>query len=652
MHNPLLIIIIVGIICIAVGFLIGYFVQSDTGDGTDGGTDGGTGGGTDGGTGGMKKYVERYVNENQLQYHGNSGLPLIQTYADKMTNFQELADTYDNSLAIIYYTAINDFTKAKSLADAWIQILVWTGWDDDDMNITNMNLLRARYKNDGTWWTKIIGGDTQVRDVGNNSYMALALAKFGATFSKRINIMKSGASINIYTRAAIAIMKFIHTKRASTVTVYESNAYVDQVGTGSVTGYIAREAPDNYLSTEHHIDMYALANVIHNTPDVSNEEKTICGEVMDNVKAYMDVIYDSDTGTYMIGTFAPDSTGKAALNTRDPTPVDCQTWAMLTGMDDDTADIQNHGMTWVKEHCYIYDQYRPVTNGGILSTCVDTEAFIPCTQTNNSDPTYTGIRFTKRGMGIQLENTGSGLMALARHSYMTTTGNRPHADAIQSISESIDTLSMRFPCGMVASLWDLHGSDLPEYKEKDAIGNSVPQNTGLSWSYAAVPHLASTLYCVLARMYVDAGPDASVAEREIYNPYSRIFTENIRDLPSGETKKLEFTASSNGFGMQFPLDSTHQITDSELFNSDYDTLVGYFVNEPGWFKAVFDGPVSTHFDFNSVMDVKNIGTNMKFQNQEFQDTTNDNEYKNIYSAHDNKTKKWFLLALVYLENKT
>jgi len=561
----------------------------------------------------MKNYVNNYVHNNTMV---SQGLEIISTFGNisdggLLKDFKDLADTYDNSLAIIYYTATNDFEKAKRLADSWIQILVWTGWNTVD--ITDMNLLRARYKIDGTWWTENLVGDTMYRDVGNNSYMALALAKFGATFSKRIITTRADTENNIYTRAAISIMTFIHEKRGRKVKFGNNDA---------LTAYAAREAPKDYLSTEHHIDMYALANIVVQTPYISDSVKSLCRTIMTNVRAYMGAVHDIDKGTYMIGTVPVLTAGRTFdknaeytvyLNTDAPTPVDCQTWAMLTGMDDlDDDNKQKSGMEWVKEYCYNHDHYR-FTKNGVVPECTNKNGSVD--DCESPDVSYTGIRFTDKGDGIQLENTGSGLMALARYSSISESDDSSdYSESIESISRSIDELTKRFPDGMVASLFDI--------KAVESYG-APDQNTGLTWSYAAVPHLASTLYCILARLYITAQKNP-----EIYNPYS-----SHMELREGYMVP-DLDPTSTDFGKQYSGITT--VSDDYYYvengksvrvKASYDILFGYFfeTQDQNYFiisddsvktKIISGDSIFKFFSLESIHDIRNLATNHRFLNQD------------------------------------
>jgi hypothetical protein len=140
---------------------------------------------------------------------------------------------------------------------------------------------------------------------------------------------------------------------------------------------------------------------------------------------------------------------------------------------------------------------------------------------------YTGFRFTDKGRGMQLENTGSGLLAMLVH-HMDHDGPEAQVTPEREILlESMQRL-----------VWDRCRAGIPGSFRKEMLyprfhreeGENGPRlvpnymydpqknvhevNTGMSWSYFSNPHTASTIYCALALMYAQ---DTARAE---YNPYS------------------------------------------------------------------------------------------------------------------------------------
>jgi hypothetical protein len=338
----------------------------------------------------------------------------------------------------------------------------------------------------------------------------------------------------------------------------------------------------DYLSTEHHVDLYSLATVLktHGQEDATREIGTT---VLANIKLYMDAVFDGEkyfVGTGPCGTDKPSTPDGGVYNVivnqeTGGIPVDCQTWTTLAGIG--TREQQRTSMAWAVKNCFIRDSdHQSASRADYANYSVPEEGPL------------SGVRFTNRGKGIQLENTGSGLMALLRH--------RPDHVAIPLIVRTIDTLMKSAPDGMYASLWPVE--IIPAY------GEGV-HNTGLSWSYSRTPHLASTIYCMLARMYQTA------KSPERYNPYSTYIESYER--PSQTTAVFE----DHDFGRPF---TKRDVDVNSLLPKG--TILGFFYSQPLWWKSSLvissvlpNKSVGSFFRCSSLSDVLSIGSNKRFLNQ-------------------------------------
>lgn len=466
-------------------------------------------------------------------------LTVVRTFnVNKDHVFYDFADTYDNAIAIMFFTStysntylqhrIPMFAYAEKLTNSWIKLLVMAGWNTE--NTDGMRLLNSRYRPDGTWYSEQLATENMSRDIGNNTYMAIAFVKFSLTFFPKLKY-------TIYIRAAECILLYISKNRKMTIS--------------NNTGYRGRQQIENvapYLSTEHHIDLYALCNILLLSSSDPNVTST-CTEMKKVIRTFMDGMYDSNSNTYLIGS-NPD--GQAI-------PVDCQTWSILAGLDDNDTKRQERTLEWVVNNCLYKDK------------------------------TGYGFKFTNRGQGIQLENTGSGLMALLRYSKHNN-------------SEKFDTEieQIRNTMYSVNSVNGVHSS---YQKEPESPGNSY--NTGLTWSYFDIPHTASTIYCTLALMYLLQQDD----NKEVYNPYSTLI------LPSSDVRvplltKDSFRNTNYQYNMPY-IQHVHFKTGNNML--DIDTLFGYFINNPLWFYEINirqDG-VCSYFNIETIKDLGKIADNVK-----------------------------------------
>ncbi|KAK3253819.1 hypothetical protein CYMTET_36947 [Cymbomonas tetramitiformis] len=335
--------------------------------------------------------------------------------------------------------------------------------------------LGTRYNSEGAPPSGPIHWDSIQKDTGNNAYMGIAFARF----VRRYASFYDHEDVTRYARAAADIFLTVH-QNLRCPYAYE--------------GYSARYNGQNYTSTEHNIDMYALATHLLEvfTGNVqikidAIEKNYILEAARQGLAisyAYVNQMFDSN-GYFLIGCgfCTPDQ----KQNTFQPTPVDVQTWSLLAGADY-TASRQASALDWAVKNTLSLDSTR-------WADGCDTHN---CSAADND--VYTGFKFTTAGVGIQLENTGSSTIAVLELISRYNSSREALGPVAANLTSSLKRLwKVRGYEGMWASLRPKGGA------------------TGLGWDYGKVPHTASSVYTASALAYV---------KDKAFNPYSTAVSQH------------------------------------------------------------------------------------------------------------------------------
>jgi hypothetical protein len=499
-------------------------------------------------------------------------LHLVRTYdVGENEVFHGKCDVYDNGLALHFLTCTNQVTRASLLARSILTLMVNEGWfytaETSTDRIASFKLLSVRYGLNGDILSDELGIESMLKDVGNNSYIAMALAKFGLALA--------GEDAKMYIQAAYDILLKIHTVRLNERGDYKGYmARVDK-NSGIVDG--------SYLSTEHHVDMYALAMIFEKNREatskyLSTEEQSVIMEVKKISEAFIQSMWDTERNMFNTGTGYINGTGSVMKN-QENLAVDCQTWTVLCGA---SRDRHKQCLEWAVKECLTVD--TPVGGVGCVHGINSETAFVPISPCSVYTPSelYTGFKFTNRGNGIQLENTGSGLLALLIHQ----ADHDGDGAAVTSQREALLESMRRLICDHVKNTnTGIPGSFRKEklyprlhYMEKDGKTilepnymfindkNAHETNTGMSWSYYTNPHMASTIYCALSLMF---SQDPTFA----YNPYSHVtvpfdtsYTKtHIKAFIEGRLESLEWALPLK------PMDMTLLTTLKEMLPEEKNT---------------------------------------------------------------------------------
>lgn len=423
------------------------------------------------------KYTDYVLERSRMGYslpESNIKMNFVCTYNVSDDNiFYKWADIYDNSLALLYFITTNQLNSAYKLYSSLDRLFHKYG----------SNLLFARYRPNGNVDYSYNGkynddliGVTNVRDLGNNTYLGIAFVKYGLTYHI------AGAIENSFD-----IIEQIKSREIK----YNNN----------IVGYKAR-SQKNYVSMEHMIDIYALCNImlenisllknIYKIGDIDNKVIEL-EQMRKNCRIFANEMYND--GKYYIGT---TDEKYFEVNTTSAIPADCQTWNILSGIDSINTEHQRKSIKWCVDNCILNDTYS-----------------------SNTD-IYTGFRFSEDGTCIQLENTGSGLMAFVKIN--NTEADIDYTKIIEKIQSSIVRLCNRSPDGIVSS-----------FRNEKLTLSEGEFNTGLTWSYWDSIHTASTIYCSLSLLYIESGGD------ELFNPYgTKIKAQNnqIKNVTTSQYSKI------------------------------------------------------------------------------------------------------------------
>eukprot|EP00929_Paragymnodinium_shiwhaense_P043246 TRINITY_DN22271_c0_g1_i1.p1 TRINITY_DN22271_c0_g1~~TRINITY_DN22271_c0_g1_i1.p1 ORF type:complete len:821 (-),score=101.28 TRINITY_DN22271_c0_g1_i1:470-2932(-) len=379
-------------------------------------------------------------------------------------------DTYDNALAAIYYTKRGRFKDAKRLLDALIKLLypgkevrfngkkVSYGARDGLPSGRWLTLLAASYTSvkakAGDYWGAPVM-DAAV-DVGNNAWAALAFAHYSAD-----------ANEPCYAVVAHDILAAIKA--------------AERPCNDFLQGFTARlePFPKFYRSTEHNIDMYAVARMLGDT-----ESQRRAGSFVHGMYAYSSSKWEKEV--YATGT---DMRSRCDTGmTYNYIPVDGQTWNLLA----DADDVPERKRASIKQ------TLKPSSKGGFMETNKD---IIGNRNNVGRDTQLVGMRFSTRGNGAQWENSASGLMSLIHYKskYGEMLDGQNITKDIEEIRNALKALLETYGSvlasvlGGNAKAWQKHPGLAAAHV--DYPGGS---DTGFEWTYLRYPHVAATAWTGMA----------------------------------------------------------------------------------------------------------------------------------------------------------
>mmetsp|Transcript_93510 Transcript_93510/g.204776 ORF Transcript_93510/g.204776 Transcript_93510/m.204776 type:complete len:1463 (-) Transcript_93510:25-4413(-) len=402
-------------------------------------------------------------------------------------------DTYDNSMAALYFTKRGRHALAEEILKTFAELLYPKSLDGIPENVRyvgpsgkTLTLLAAAYSDTG----KAKAGDYDGKgvydgavDVGNNAWAGLAFAHFAA---------ETGSSC--YADIARDILYALASR---------------PVCNDGLKGYQGRlePYPRNYRSTEHNVDVFALA--------------TVLGEhsLAERAKTFVEAMYSRNNAydhSYSMGT---GDSEEARCNTDQPfgpVPADCTYWTMLASVDPKQSHMSNalefalrspddRDLTKAK------DPNRALAQGMWTS---DED------QIHWTGKKFYGTRFTTWGNGVQWEVTSAAAMALlhySRHFGDLKRGSEKvdiH-DHVKKIEDSLMLLLGMYK-GVPGSI--LGGNrdawikwSMKQDKWRQDMKFPGGSDTGITWSYLRYTHVAATAWAGLFLLYKGPG-DADMNE--------------------------------------------------------------------------------------------------------------------------------------------
>ena len=374
---------------------------------------------------------------------------LYVTYiANRKTWIGDRMDIYDNSLIANSLIIVNNTPTPDPIVTYILDFLAGAiTWlkSSANTNPDSSKLIIAAYGFSSPYNPSTIADTTQ--DVGNNSMVGIAFAKFCLTYPTH-------EKTPLYSDSANYL-----------ISTFVNHMSCDNKG-GGIVGHFPLVSTQNYVSTEHMVDCYALAVL-------GEQLKLSDATTLRNIaqKFVKDVVFNDPR--YYIGS---STTGCNILNIPEY-PVDVNTWNMLSGVD----DIQTRkfsSLKWVFDNAIVSDPINP----GI--------EFAASHLYN-----YKGTKCS------QYENTGAFLCALSQYVskfnddiYSKLDPNNKIFDLIYSfIYDKIKNNTMIQSAYTTNSISYKGGCD----------GTGCCSFIGTNpWQYNTVFHLGSSVYCALSLLYL------------------------------------------------------------------------------------------------------------------------------------------------------
>ncbi|MDW7992016.1 MAG: hypothetical protein RMK65_07810 [Anaerolineae bacterium] len=251
---------------------------------------------------------------------------------------RNVAFTYDNALALIAFTALDDRTRAQLLADAFVyaqqndrfytdgrlrdayqagDLVAPPGWTPNDRVGTAR--LPGWWDEDNQRWHELGAGST----TGNLAWAMLALLNYYEKYGG-----------NKYLQAATALGEWINTHTHDT---RGAGGY-----TGGYEGWEPNPTKLLWKSTEHNLDLYVAFERLYRIT-----EDSVWQERAEHARQFVEAMWNDEAGFYWTGTLDDGVT----INPQT-VPLDAQTWALLAfGPNERTRRAiayaeEHHRATW------------------------------------------------------------------------------------------------------------------------------------------------------------------------------------------------------------------------------------------------------------------------------------------------------------------
>eukprot|EP00931_Biecheleriopsis_adriatica_P053964 TRINITY_DN31714_c4_g2_i1.p1 TRINITY_DN31714_c4_g2~~TRINITY_DN31714_c4_g2_i1.p1 ORF type:complete len:654 (+),score=113.53 TRINITY_DN31714_c4_g2_i1:51-2012(+) len=389
-------------------------------------------------------------------------------------------DVYDNAVAAIYFTKRGKLEEARNILKAFLRLL----YPKPGQHISGPSFGPKDGLPSGRTLTPLAASYTQEQasagsysgenvfdggvDAGNNAWVGLAFAHFA-----------DASGQPCFATVARDILWAL----ARSVILCEDK----------LQGFMARlpPYPGKYRSTEHNIDIFALARILS---DYDTQMRATV--FVQNMYGY-DQRYNH---SYTMGT-AGDSTCDAD---KRPAPVACdaQFWNLLADI-----DPQQH-----RKRSSLAAALIPAEHGGMLTQDSDIVG-------NGTSPAIEleGFRFSNWGHGIQWENTASAVMAMSlyRQRYGEEGLGVNLTQKIQSIQKSVLTLLDTYGVVPASAL----GGNLEAWFQNDHTSEFPGgSDTGIGWTYLRYGHVASTAWAGLMLLFT--GGDVGNPVNQDANPFA------------------------------------------------------------------------------------------------------------------------------------
>mmetsp|Transcript_70117 Transcript_70117/g.203323 ORF Transcript_70117/g.203323 Transcript_70117/m.203323 type:complete len:1560 (+) Transcript_70117:48-4727(+) len=422
-------------------------------------------------------------------------------------------DVYDNAMAAIYLTKRGKLDMAKGILDSFADLLYPTSLDGIAEKLRyvgpsgrTMTLLAAAYSDVGRAKAGSYAGDTVYDgavDVGNNAWVALAF-------------MHYSEAAHSPDHAAIA---------KDMLSALTSGSAACKDALGGVRGRL-EPYPRNYRSTEHNIDVSALARAL------GEQDK------WDEAHRFVSSMFSRNTNynaSYSIGT-GDDGTCDST-EPLGPVPADCTYWNLLADADPDSGRMAA-ALDFALRSPHPVDPADQPPGEKVDPNYEMTRGL--WTQDEDlvhpTGVTLHGTRFTTWGNGIQWEVSASAAMAIVHFSKKYgTLGKADLNQYVEQIRSSLKLLLGMYE-GVPGSVLGGNRDAWVQWTFKqDKWRRDVPypggSDTGVSWSYLRYNHVASTAWTGLLLLY-QAEPGGEVNEDA--NPLA----------PPGKKQKQEPGATS------------------------------------------------------------------------------------------------------------